>query len=77
MNDSLQKEIIKLKNDIISKESALESEKYIFERQLLNDLGKEIIYTLNNPPKKSLILKIKLKFLRFIKKYKERKYFNK
>lgn len=58
-----KKEINNLKGDIIAKEAALEAEKYSFEQELKNGLGEEIKQTLNNPPKPSIWLKIKHKYL--------------
>lgn len=68
-----KKEIEKYKNEIISRDTALEAEKYSFEHQLKNYLGEEIIKTLNNPPKPSLWTKIKIKFARWKFIRKERK----
>jgi hypothetical protein len=68
-----KKEINYLKGEIIAKEVAVEAEKYAFEKTLKNGLADEIIKTLNNPPKPSLITKIKIKYNRWKQQRKELK----
>ena len=46
MDFLLKKEIEKFKGEISSKDYAIESEKYSFERQLKNGLGEELISAL-------------------------------
>lgn len=68
-----KQEIEKLKGELSLKDSILETEKYVFERELKNGLGDNIIKILNNPPKPNIWLKLKLKFIKwkFLKKEKQ------
>ncbi len=61
------KELNSLKNEIKAKNIAVEADKYSYELQLLNGLGEEIKNTLNNPPKPSLMTKLKIKIARWKK----------
>ena len=72
-----KKEIEYFKGEIVSKNVAIEAEKYMFERQLLNGLGDEIKETLKNPPKPNIWNKIKFKYLRWKQKRNDLKEYRK
>lgn len=59
------KEFEKLQRDVISKNAAIEAEKYTFEQQLKNGLGEEIIKQLNSPPKSNWWEGLKIKYRRW------------
>ena len=77
MDFHTKKEINKLKGEIIARNAAVEAEKYAFEQELKNGLKNEIKKSLNNPPKPNLLLKIKLKFLRWKQEKTEMKEYRK
>lgn len=60
-----KKELEELKRDIMSKDIALEAEKYAFEKKLLNGLGESMIRELKTPRKESFFLKLKIKYARW------------
>jgi hypothetical protein len=71
-NFLLKKEIDGLKQDILSKEAAVEAYKYAYELELLNGLGEEIKKELKNPSKPSWWNGMKIKYARW-KKIREEK----
>ena len=60
-----KKEIESLKQDIQSKEIAIESDKYMFEHKLLNGLGESMMNELKNPTKPNWLTGLKLKYARW------------
>ena len=68
-----KKEIEGLKQDIQSKEIAIEADKYVFESKLLNGLGESMMNELREPTKPSWWLAVKIKFARWRKNRKEEK----
>ena len=68
-----KKEIEGLKQDIQSKEIAIEADKYMFESKLLNGLGESMMNELREPTKPSWWLAVKIKFARWRKNRKEEK----
>lgn len=70
MDYFLKKEIDKLNSEKNAINATIESEKYIFERKLKDGLGREIIETLNSPPKPNWWLGLKVKIKRWILKRK-------
>ena len=68
-----KKEIEGLKQDIQSKEIAIEADKYVFESKLLNGLGESMMNELKEPTKPSWWLADKIKFDRWRKNRKEEK----
>ena len=68
-----KKEIEGLKQDIQSKEIAIEADKYVFESKLLNGLGESMMNELKEPTKPSWWLAVKIKIARKRKNRKEEK----
>lgn len=68
-----KKEIEGLKQDIQSKDIAVEADKYAFETKLLNGMGKAMMTELNNPTKPNWWLGVRIKFARWKKNRKEEK----
>lgn len=62
MDYLVRKELEGLKNDIESKNIAVEADKYAFEMKLLNGLGESMMNELRNPTKPSFITSLKLKY---------------
>ena len=60
-----KKEIEGLKQDIQSKEIAIEADKYMFEHKLLNGLGESMMNELKNPTKPNWFTGLKLKYARW------------
>ena len=60
-----KKEIEGLKQDIQSKEIAIEADKYMFEHKLLNGLGESMMNELKNPTKPNWLTGLKLKYARW------------
>ena len=60
-----KKEIEGLKQDIQSKEIAIEADKYMFEHKLLNGLGESMMNELKNPTKPNWLTRLKLKYARW------------
>ena len=60
-----KKELESLKNDIKSKEIAVEADKYAFETKLLNGLGESMMNDLKNPPKHNWFTSIKVKYAKW------------
>ena len=54
-----------LKQDIQSKEIAIEADKYMFESKLLNGLGESMMNELKNPTKPNWLTGLKLKYARW------------
>ena len=73
MEKKKKKEIEGLKQDIQSKEIAIEADKYMFESKLLNGLGESMMNELREPTKPSWWLAVKIKFARWRKNRKEEK----
>lgn len=70
------KEYREYKNDQAKQKLVLESEKRKFQNKLLGDMGKDIVQTLNNPPKfkkTTLYQRLKLKY----RKWKEDRLYKK
>lgn len=71
-----KKELEGLKNDIESKNIAVESDKYAFEMKLLNGMGESMMTELRNPSKPSFITLLRIKYAKWkliIKEKKNRK----
>ena len=60
-----KKEIEGLKQDIQSKEIAIEADKYMFEHKLLNGLGESMMNELKKPTKPNWLTGLKLKYARW------------
>ena len=60
-----KKEIEGLKQDIQSKEIAIEADKYMFENKLLNGLGESMMNELKEPAKPNWFTGLKLKYARW------------
>jgi hypothetical protein len=73
MDYFIKKEIDGLKQDIISKEAAVEAYKYAYEQELLNGLGEAMINEVKNPSKPSWWTGFKIKFARWKKIKKEKR----
>lgn len=67
MDYFLKKEIDGLKQDIVSKDIAIEADKYAYETMLLNGLGEEMLKELKTPSKSNWINGLKYKFARWKK----------
>lgn len=65
MDYLVRKELEGLKNDIESKNIAVEADKYTFEMKLLNGMGESMMNELRNPTKPSFITSLKLKYARW------------
>jgi hypothetical protein len=72
-----KKELESLKNDIKSKEIAVEADKYAFETKLLNGLGESMMNDLKNPPKHNWFTSIKVKYAKWKKVRKEKQEYKK
>ena len=62
MDYLVRKELEGLKNDIESKNIAVEADKYTFEMKLLNGMGESMMNELRNPTKPSFITSIGYRF---------------
>lgn len=60
-----KQEINGYKGDRILIEESLEADKYAFKRKLEGSFGKKMMEQLNNPPKRSIWVGIKYKYLRW------------
>lgn len=60
-----KKEIEGLKQDIQSKDIAVEADKYAFEAKLLNGMGEEMMNELKNPTKPNWFAGLRLKYARW------------
>ena len=60
-----KKEIEGLKQDIQSKEIAIQADTYMFEHKLLNGLGESMMNELKNPTKPNWLTGLKLKYARW------------
>jgi hypothetical protein len=60
-----RKELEGLKNDIESKNIAVEADKYAFEMKLLNGMGESMMRELRTPSKPSWITSVKIKFAKW------------
>lgn len=65
MDYLVRKELEGLKNDIESKNIAVEADKYTFEMKLLNGMGESMMNELRNPTKPSFITSLKLKYAKW------------
>jgi hypothetical protein len=65
MDYLVRKELEGLKNDIESKNIAVEADKYAFEMKLLNGMGESMMNELRNPTKPSFITSLKLKYAKW------------
>ena len=65
MDYLVRKELDGLKNDIESKNIAVEADKYVFEMKLLNGLGESMMNELRNPTKPNFITSLKLKYAKW------------
>lgn len=77
MDYFLKKEIDGLKQDIVSKDIAIEADKYAYETMLLNGLGEEMLKELKTPSKPNWITGLKYKIARWWKIRSENKKFKK
>ena len=68
-----KKEIEGLKQDIQSKEIAIEADKYMFEHKLLNGLNENKMNELKNPTTPNCFTKLKLKYARWKSKKKKKR----
>ena len=60
-----RKELEGLKNDIESKNIAVEADKYAFELKLLNGMGESMMNELRNPSKPSWFTSLRIKYAKW------------
>ena len=65
MDYLVRKELEGLKNDIESKNIAVEADKYTFEMKLLNGMGESMMNELRSPTKPNFITSLKLKYAKW------------
>lgn len=60
-----RQEINGFEGDKIATKEALEADKYSFQRKLQGSFGEKMMEQLNNPPRKSFLVGLKYKYLRW------------